>query len=214
MTFHSEQTIHTNAERGTLYRSEVVGHLEPPRQPGLTREEMYAVLTRNSVGCVHHKLAEGPMRTSRVRYAREGSALFIPAWDSVESWYAARLPALECHVSEVDWYSGWRYVRLRGHATPLYPTGAPPERAAWRDGVAALRLMILDLAPMDELALANFGIVQMEIESWDGAVVVWDEVPLSSTSYPEALQISGSQPQIDSRRSEAPFFVQPLRTTT
>lgn len=142
---------------------------------------MHAVLTRNSIGCVHHKLAEGTVRTTRVRYAHVGSALFIPAWTSVESWYAARLPALECHVSEVDWHSGWRYVRLRGQAAPLFPTGALRERATWREGVGALRRMIPDLAATDELALANFGIVQMDIESWDGAVVVWDEVPLSIT---------------------------------
>ena len=137
-------------------------------------------MTRNSVGCVHHTLADGATRATRVRYARDGSALYLPAWTGVDSWYAARLPALECDVSEVDWRSCWRYVWLRGHVTPLQPTGASSEREAWRQGVAVLRRMIANMAPTDELAVGNFGIVRMDMESWDGVVVPWGEVTGSS----------------------------------
>lgn len=167
MTVHSGQEI------------VIASQLTPQRQPGLTYEEMQAVVTRNSKGRVHHTLADGAIRTSRVRYVRDGNTLYIPAWTRVESWYAARLPALECEVSEVDWSSGWRYVWLRGQVTPLHPTGAAREREAWRRGVAALRPMITDLASTDELALANFGIVQMDIESWGGAVAQWGREPFS-----------------------------------
>lgn len=158
----------------------VEGYLAPLRQRTLTSEETHAVVTRNSVGCVHHTLADGAIRTSRVRYVRDGTALYLPAWTGVDGWYAARLPALECDVSEVDSRSCWRYVWLRGHAAPLQPTGASREREAWRQGVAVLRRTIANMAPTDELAVANFGIVRMDIDSWDGVVVPWGEVTGSS----------------------------------
>lgn len=150
------------------------------RERPLTWEETQAVLTRGSVACVHHVLADGAVRTIRARYAREGSALFIPAWTSAESWYSAGSPTLECDVSEVDWRSCWRYVRLRGQVTPLQPTGAARERDGWRQGVALLRRVVTGLAATDELAVANFGIVRMDVERWDGVVVPWGEVAESS----------------------------------
>lgn len=159
----------------------VAGYLTLPRQPHLTPEEIHAVVTRNSVGSVHHMLADGAIRTSRVRYVRDGSILYIPAWTSIESWYASRLPTLQCDISEVDWFSCWRYVWLRGEMTPLHPTGAAREREGWRQGVSVLRRVIVDMAPTDDLALANFGIVRMDIESWNGAVVAWGESALTSS---------------------------------
>lgn len=156
------------------------GYLAPSRHRRLTSEEMHAVVTRNSIGSVRHALADGAVRTTRVRYVRDEGAIYLPAWTSAESWYAAPLPAIECDVSEVDWHSCWRYVWLRGHVTPLQPTGATREREAWRRGVAVLRQRITNMAATDELALANFGIVRMEMESWDGVMVPWGEVARAS----------------------------------
>lgn len=152
----------------------VTDSVDLPRQRALTSEEMHAVVSRNSVGCVHQTLADGAVRTIRVRYVHDGNALYIPAWVPVDGWYEAP-PALEYDVSEVDWRSSWRYVRLRGPATPFQPTGASRERDAWRRGVAILRRMIANMAPTDALTLANFAIVRMDIECWDGAAVPWGE---------------------------------------
>lgn len=173
MTFIDNMMLTTTEQVPELTGSDA--RLTRAPQASLTREEMHAVLARNSEGCVHHTLSDGAVRTSRVRYAHTGTMLYIPAWTRVESWYAARLPALECYVSEVDWRSCWRLIRLRGEMTPLHPTGAAREREAWRQGVAILRSVIPHMPPNDELAVANFGIVQMDIGSWDGAVVHWHE---------------------------------------
>jgi hypothetical protein len=145
------------------------------RERRMTADETHALVARNSVGCVHYPLADGPTRTIRVRYAREGSALYVPAWTSVEHWYSTVAPAVECDVSEVDWHSCWRYVWLRGPATPLQPTGGAREREAWRQGIAALRRTLTHLAATDELALSNFGIVRLDVESCDGVAVRWGE---------------------------------------
>lgn len=149
--------------------------IDLPRERTLTSAELHAVVSRNSVGCVHQTLADGAARTTRVRYVHDGNALYIPAWVPVDGWYEAPPPALEYDVSEVDWRSSWRYVRLRGPATPLQPTGASREREAWRQAVAILRRMIANMAPTDALAVANFAIVRMDIECWDGAAVPWAE---------------------------------------
>lgn len=149
------------------------GSADLPRQRILTLEEIRGVVSRNSTGCVHQTLADGVVRTTRVRYVHDGNTLYIPAWIPVDGWYEAPPPPLEYDVSEVDWRSSWRHVRLRGPATPLQPTGASHERDAWRQGVAILRRVVTNMAPTDDLAVANFAIVRMGIESGEGALVQW-----------------------------------------
>jgi hypothetical protein len=139
----------------------------------LTTSEAQAVVDRKTQGRVHYPLANGVVATRRVRYARQGSALYIPVWTNVDAWHDEAGPQLECDVSEVDGYACWRYVWLRGHAAPLYPTGCDQERHAWREGIAVLRRAVITLAPMDDLALANFGVVRFHVESWLGALVPW-----------------------------------------
>lgn len=198
-----------NAEPRTRDHTDIAGHISLPQRASLTHEEIHAVVTRNSVGSVYHKLEEGTIRTSRVRYAHEGNALYIPAWPSIESWYAARLPSLECHVSELDWRSWWRCVRLRGHVIPLHPTGAPREREAWHKAVAALRRRIVDMAPTDDLAVTNFGVVQIDIEYWEGAGLVWADPEQASMARGHTPETADSISQVESGHGEAPFLIQP-----
>lgn len=197
-----------NAEPGTRSSNDIAGHIPLPHRASLTHEEIHDVVSRNSVGCVYHKLEEGTIRTSRVRYAHEGSTLYIPAWPSIESWYAARFPSLECHVSELDWRSWWRCVRLRGHVIPLHPTGAPREREAWHKAVAALRRRIVDMAPTDELTVTNFGVVQIDIEFWEGAGMAWEDPDQASTAIGHAPETADTHSP-ESSRSDAPFLIHP-----
>lgn len=147
-------------------------HETVPRN--LTTTEAQAVVDRNTHGCVRYPLADGVVAASRVRYARQASALYFPVWTNVDDWYDDGLPHLECDVSEVEGHTCWRYVWLRGRATPLYPTGSDRERRAWRDGIAVLRRAFINLAPADDLALANFGLVRLDVDSWLGALVPWE----------------------------------------
>ena len=161
----------------TVGRVRLVGETRyhPQSAPrSLTLAESQLLVERNRRGCVRYPLAEGAIATSRVRYARQSSALYMPAWTNVEEWYDDGAPQLECDVSEVDGHSCWRYVWLRGRATPLFPTGGDAERRAWREGVAVLRRTFTNIGVADDLALANFGIVRLDVESWHGAIVAWE----------------------------------------
>jgi hypothetical protein len=106
-----------------------------------------------------------------VRYAWHLGGLFVPAWTTLEPWYDELPRPVECDVSEVDGHLWWRYVWLRGVATPLLPTGAQAEREGWRAGIAALRRRLPALAATDQLALDNFGVVRVNITSARGTVV-------------------------------------------
>ena len=153
--------------------SETVWHHETvPRN--LTTTEAQALVDRNTRGCVRYALADGAVATSRVRYARHSSALYMPVWTHVGDWYDDGVPELECDVSEVDGHTCWRYVWLRGRATPLYPTGGERERRGWREGIAVLRRAFSNMPPADDLALTNFGIVRLDVDSWHGAIVAWE----------------------------------------
>jgi hypothetical protein len=145
-----------------------------PRRRVLTTDESRAVVARNSIGCIRYPLSDSATRTSRVRYARQTDTLYIPAWTSLDSWYEMGPPELECDVSEVEGRACWRYVWMRGRALPLYPTGGAAERQEWRRAIAVLRSALVNMAPPDELAMTNFGVVRMNIESLEGAVVPWE----------------------------------------
>jgi hypothetical protein len=138
----------------------------------LTTAEAQALVDRSTHGCVRYPLANGAIATRRVRYARHASTLYIPVWTNVDDWYDDGVPQLECDVSEVSQMC-WRYVWLRGRPTPLHPTGCDQERQAWHQGIAVLRRAVTALAPTDDLALANFGLVSLHVESWLGALVPW-----------------------------------------
>jgi hypothetical protein len=140
----------------------------------LTTDEAYAVVARNSIACVRYPLSHVATRSSRVRYARHAGTLYIPAWTNLDSWYETHPPELECDVSEVEGRSCWRYVWLRGRATPLHPTGVAGERQAWREAIAILRRAVPNIPIADDLAVANFGVVRMDIESVEGAIVFWE----------------------------------------
>jgi hypothetical protein len=140
----------------------------------LTMAESQLLVDRNTRGGVRYPLTDGVIASSRVRYARQSSALYMPAWANVDEWYDDGVPELECDVSEVDGHSCWRYVWLRGRATSLFPTGRKAERQAWREGVAALRRTFTNIGGADDLALANFGIVRLDVELWRGAIVTWE----------------------------------------
>lgn len=144
------------------------------RRQGLTTAEAQAVVARNSIGCIRYSLSNSASRTIRVRYAGRAGALYIPAWTSLDTWYQTRPPKLECDVSEVEGRSCWRYVWMRGRATPLHPTGVAGERQAWRDAITVLRRVVSNLPPSDELAVANFGVVRLDVESLEGAIVPWE----------------------------------------
>ena len=159
----------------TANRTGVAGRVLPQHR-GVDDEEARAVVARNSTGCVRHRLADGPIRTFRVRYALDSGGLYIPAWAGLDLWSAPGPLTLECDVSEVDRQSCWRYVWLRGTGSALQPTGASRERRAWREGISILRRTIPGMAPTDELAIANFGVVRMEVESFIGSAVSWGDV--------------------------------------
>jgi hypothetical protein len=144
------------------------------RRRSLTTDEAYAVVARNRIACIRYPLSDSATRTSRVRYAQHAGALYIPAWTSLETWYETDPPELECDVSEVEGRSCWRYVWMRGPATPLLPTGVASERQGWREAIAILRRAVPDLPQADELAVANFGAVRMDVEFLEGAIVPWE----------------------------------------
>jgi hypothetical protein len=149
-------------------------HVVAMRRRSLTIAEAHAVVARNSIGYVRYSLSDSATRISRVRYAQHAGTLYMPAWASLDSWYETPPPTLECDVSEVEGRSCWRYVWMRGRATPLHPTGVAAEREAWREAIVTLRRTVRDIPPADELALANFGVVRMDVESLDGAIVRWE----------------------------------------
>jgi hypothetical protein len=138
----------------------------------LTALEVRTIVERNTVACVRYQSSDTVARTCRVQYSAISDSLYIPAWTSIDSWDETRRLDLECDVSEVEGRACWRYVWLRGHSTLLYPTGDAVERTAWREAAAVLRRAFPAMPPVDQLAVANFGIVRLDVRSWAGAIVV------------------------------------------
>lgn len=144
---------------------------ESEHSTGLSREDAVDVVARNSDCVIRHELDDGSVRVHRLQYAWVPSALFLPAWTSLESLSRGSAAFVECYVNELDSGVAWRVVRLRGRSIPLLPTGDARERDQWRTGVGALRSRIQGLAQTEDLALANFGIVRVDLQEIVGNTV-------------------------------------------
>ncbi len=135
-------------------------------QRALTPGEMDLVIARNSITALTHTLDDGSKRSQRARYAFAGDTMFLAAAECPPSLCCdPRDYGVECDVSEVDGLTLWHYIWIEGAARRSQPTGSSLERAAWREGIEQLRRVMPDLPRAEELAFANFGVVQVVIRA-------------------------------------------------
>jgi len=128
----------------------------------LTRRDALALLQRHSACVVRQELDDGSLRVHRLPCLWTGESLLLPTWTGAELVLRAQHAQIECYISELEADVAWRIVALRGPLVVLLPTGDARERARWRAGVDALRAIVNDLPPTEELALENYGVAYLQ----------------------------------------------------